>query len=216
MINFVCVLKKLDETNKKKNLYNAEWVYRLQRGIERNYKKPYKFLCLSNIELEVESVPLITNWPGWWSKIELFRRELFEKPVVYLDLDVVICKNFETLIDNIDFKKFNMLKEPSGIPNSSMMAWQGDYSSLFCECRDSGLEEIERRYRQSHFFSDQEFISQKLKINFLNNNLNEKEFAWYDGTTKYLSTDPFFLIFIGKHNKPNKNLAMDLVKNNWI
>jgi hypothetical protein len=43
-------------------------------------------------------IPLKHDWPGWWSKIELFRKDLWNVPVLYLDLDTVILGNIDPLL----------------------------------------------------------------------------------------------------------------------
>lgn len=71
-------------------VYDAEWVAKLQRGVARHMTLPHRFVCLSDVDVPCERIPLVTDWPGWWSKIELFRKGLFDGPVLYTDLDSVI------------------------------------------------------------------------------------------------------------------------------
>ena len=90
-----------------------------------------KFVCLSDVEIEgVDTIPLIMGWPGWWSKIELFRPGIFREPVVYFDLDTVILSD----ISGFERKRLTMLKGPiSNGPASGVMAWGYDYSHIFKE-----------------------------------------------------------------------------------
>jgi hypothetical protein len=83
----------------RENVYSEEWVGKLQNMVARNLPRPHRFVCLSNVDVPCERVPLINDWPGWWSKIELFRPELFEDRVLYLDLDLVVLKNLSPIID---------------------------------------------------------------------------------------------------------------------
>ena len=53
----------------------------------------FPILCLTDSLRpmnEVVSIPLIHDWPGWWSKMELFRDDLCLGNFLYVDLDTVI------------------------------------------------------------------------------------------------------------------------------
>lgn len=72
--------------------YNSDWVRRLRNMVERRLDVPHRFVCLTNIEIaDIETIPLKQDWPGWWSKIELFDpdNDLGER-VLYLDLDMLV------------------------------------------------------------------------------------------------------------------------------
>jgi hypothetical protein len=86
----VCVLRSGGE-------YTADHVRWLQRQCQDKVEGEFRFVCLTDLEQidGVEALGLIHGWPGWWSKIELFRPGLFSGPVVYLDLDMVIMRNVE-------------------------------------------------------------------------------------------------------------------------
>lgn len=70
--------------------YDASWVAKLRDGVARNIDRPHRFRCLSDIEVPCERIQLQHDWPGWWSKVELFRAGVIERPTLYLDLDTVI------------------------------------------------------------------------------------------------------------------------------
>jgi hypothetical protein len=78
-------------------IYDADWVERLQRGVARNLKRKHRFVCLSDVEVPGERIPLWHHWPGWYSKIELFRPGVIEPPALYLDLDNVVVRNIDVL-----------------------------------------------------------------------------------------------------------------------
>lgn len=216
-MNIVCVLKQEAQSEKNKITYNKEWVEKLKNSIERNYKRPYKFFCLSNIDVGKGTIPLRHNWPGWWSKIELFRPDLFKGPVLYLDLDIIIYSNFERLVSSLDDHKFYMLEGQSkkGIPNSSMMYWSGDHSYIYTEFLNN-TNKIKNNYRAGRKLGDQGFIFDSLKDVKFMNQLYPEYFSWKHQIpkhTKFLDTASF-LIFIGKE-KPINNLDLHIVKNNW-
>lgn len=70
--------------------YRPEHVQSLRNQI-RTFMPDVEIVCLSDIDFQIEDVrrePLRHDWPGWWSKLELFRPGVFGKQrVVYLDLD---------------------------------------------------------------------------------------------------------------------------------
>lgn len=66
-------------------VYDARWVERLRRNVAR-HAPPHRFVCLSDVDVPCERVPLAMGWPGWWSILEVFRPRLFTGRVVYFDL----------------------------------------------------------------------------------------------------------------------------------
>jgi hypothetical protein len=76
--------------------YTPDWVMKLRNMVKRNLLLPYEFVCLTNkpfILKGVKTVPLEHDWPGWWSKMELYRPDMDWERVLYLDLDVVILQD---------------------------------------------------------------------------------------------------------------------------
>ena len=79
--------------------FSDEYVYRLRDGIAEHCNTPYKFVCLTNNRLKnVETIPLQENRIGYWNKLELFRNDLFDGPVVYLDLDTIIVGDITDML----------------------------------------------------------------------------------------------------------------------
>ena len=75
----------------------------LQRQVEK-WAPFAQFTCLSDVPVEgVECVPLKRNWPGWWSKLELFDPEL-GGDFLFTDLDTLIVGPLD------DFEKITKLK----------------------------------------------------------------------------------------------------------
>lgn len=86
-LSVVCVYWEGDF---RKRTYSVEWVRRTARMIKRALPDA-DFCCLSNNPDVPGYIPLRHNWPGWWSKIEVFRADIpFEGRILYLDLDVLI------------------------------------------------------------------------------------------------------------------------------
>lgn len=107
--------------------FTAEYVRRLKAGVDANLSG-HRFVCLSDVDVPCDRVALETRWPGWWSKIELFR---LTGRVLYLDLDTVITGSLQEIADYPH--RFTMLRDVGRYdrPASGMMAWDGDYQFLF-------------------------------------------------------------------------------------
>lgn len=58
--------------------------------VQRLAKKVPGLVCLSDVDIPgVPTVKLQHNWPGWWSKMELFS-PLFDTDLLHIDLDTLI------------------------------------------------------------------------------------------------------------------------------
>lgn len=83
MVTPVCVLRSGGD-------FLPEHVQRLARQIPG-------LVCLSDATVEgVPCIPLAYKWPGWWSKMELFRPDL-SGDILYFDLDTVIVGDLSEL-----------------------------------------------------------------------------------------------------------------------
>lgn len=109
--------------------YSPEWVAKLQRGVARHLSLPHRFVCLSDVDVPCERIPLLHGWPGWWSKIELFRPGLLTGPALYLDLDCIITGPLDGLFRTSLTMCDDFLRP--GLHNSSVMSWHGDYSHIY-------------------------------------------------------------------------------------
>lgn len=80
--------------------YDENWVYRLRDNVKQYLPVEHKFVCLSNqIVPGVETIPLTHDYPGWWSKVELFRPDIPGKRFLYLDLDTLPIGNLTDLVN---------------------------------------------------------------------------------------------------------------------
>ena len=65
------------------------------------------------------------NWPGWWSKMEMFATSL-GYPVIYFDLDTTIVGDLTPLIDEAQNTRLGILEDfyrGAGTMQSSAMTW---------------------------------------------------------------------------------------------
>lgn len=149
MLTVACVLKAGPE-------YTADHVAALQRGVAKHLSAPHRFVCLTDVEVPCEAIPLQHRWPGWWSKIELFASGTFSGPVLYFDLDTIITG---PLIDIAQAHRFAMLENfwRTDRVGSGMMAWDCDLSQIYHRFA-AGAEKYIREYTTPDKWGDQAFI----------------------------------------------------------
>jgi hypothetical protein len=216
MINIVCVLR----SNNSK-LYNSVWVEKLKNMISRNVSVPYNFVALSDCDVPCNRIPLEDNGPGWWAKLQLFRSNIFEGPVLYFDLDTVICKNIDQLINNcISQEKFLMMKIHNRklkqhISSSCIMYWDGDYSQIYKKYM-LDQQKYHQIYSASPRLGDQAFISENVDHGFITDLVPEDWFkvTYKDDYTADLSQTRI-MIFKKRKYKPTTRLDHPIVKNHW-
>lgn len=76
MCTNICVLKSGGE-------YNAEHVHRLAKQVPT-------LVCLTDIKIVgIKTIPLMYEWRGWWSKLEMFRPDI-KGDLFYIDLDTLV------------------------------------------------------------------------------------------------------------------------------
>lgn len=112
-------------------IYDAGWVARLARGVAAHLTLPHRFVCLSDVDVPCERLPLETDWPGWWSKLELFRPGLLTGPTLFFDLDTLIVGSLDRLGRHPH--RFTMAHEyyRPGRMCSTAMAWTGDWGWIW-------------------------------------------------------------------------------------
>lgn len=169
--------------------------------VSKNITIPHRFVCLTNTNVPCESIPLERNWPGWWSKIELFRPGLFEGQVFYLDLDTVILKNIDNIVsqeeDFIGLRPFNPLKVlDTWYFASGLLGWKAGKFDFLYEDFDFALEHKINR-------GDQDYLSKALDtrdIEFIYwQDLVDGIFSYkrHVRNTAYNVTDPSIICFHG-------------------
>lgn len=97
-----------------------------------------------NFHPDIEVRKLNYNWPGWWSKLEFFRHDLFYLDCLYLDLDTVVCDDLAPLKRD----GFAMWVDPFG---------HGFNSSVMFKPRECETLELYQQFEKSPFKYMQEF-----------------------------------------------------------
>lgn len=118
-----------------------DYVYRLRDAVARNLSVPHRFVCVSDIELQCDTVPLV-GMPGldnktfaiWW-KLQMHRADLgFTGRTLYIDLDMLIADDFADVLYGCQGHPFLMAYDPwKGPPVScsALMYWEGDHSDIW-------------------------------------------------------------------------------------
>lgn len=92
--------------------YAEVYVDKLQAAVARHLTQPYEFVCVRETEL-----------PGWWGKLELFKRT---GPHLWLDLDVVITGSLDGFCQTGQAIRcgLNWAQSGHGGCQSSVMYWE--------------------------------------------------------------------------------------------
>ena len=165
MLNFACVYYG--------DKYTFPYVKNLHNMVERNLTIPHKFICFTdNTVIHRRKEFKTTNiefrqfkrhdFQGWFNKLQLFSPDSgLEGDTLYMDLDIVIMKNIDSLATIGESKNFvgmNDFNPTSGLFNSSIMRFNNKYhSKLIWE------QYLKRRSECSKFHGDQEIISLLIK-----------------------------------------------------
>lgn len=136
--------------------FNVEYIHRLKDNVAEHLKTPYDF------EIVTPTRKLPPKAHGFWIKLELFKRNRFNGPVVYLDLDTIIVDDVTDIFTYPH--KFTMGTDWSkrNGPNSTFLAWDGtqDLSHLDLPVDEALL----RRYSRGGKWGDQWFIYENVGV----------------------------------------------------
>ena len=150
----LCVLRQGRE-------YGPRQVAMLQDSLRR-HSPDARLVCLSDVTVPCERVALQHDWPGWWSKLELFAYD-WKEPVLYVDLDTVFLGCPSPLVRaGTGFTMLPRVKMPGDV-GSGVMSWAGDYSHLYRAFRADPAGAI-RKYRTTSHWGDQGFIRDTLGL----------------------------------------------------
>jgi hypothetical protein len=114
--------------------YDARWVERLAKGVQRHAPAFERVLCLTDLPLACagfETVPLQHDWPRWWAKFEAFRPGLAEGTIVLCDLDTVFTGPADALAE----EGFAAMEDYflKGRVSSAFIRWNSDELAFLYE-----------------------------------------------------------------------------------
>lgn len=165
----ICVLKSGGD-------FHPIDVIRLKGMLEKNITMPYDFYCLTDTGrsivdmvstgadvLRFFALPLRFDYSGWWSKVELFRKDLVDADrIIYFDLDTIILDNIDDLLmqdfDFIGLRPFNPIRSRwENYVASAIMSWRNDGSFNFL------FDQFNYEKHSRKFPGDQDYLSFMLK-----------------------------------------------------
>lgn len=207
-LTFACVLRS-------GSIYNADWVRRLRDGVARHLSLPHRFVCLSDVDVPCERIALKTNWPGWWSKIELFSGDL-TGPVFYCDLDSIPVGNLDEIASYPH--RFTAAHDfYHGGLCSTAMAWNGDYRFIY-DAFARRPERIARHYDNllhvEKRIGDQAFIEDQLqghKVEFFRDVCGPRSIASYK-VDECFDAPPADAGIVAFHGTPKPHK----IKSGWV
>jgi len=161
MFSVICVLKS-------GGIYDSSWVEKLKNGVKRNLARPHRFVCLSDVDVPCERIPLQHDWPGWWSKIELFRPEVISGDTLYLDLDTAITGDLEPFVGlETDFAMIRSFANPAQMASGVMYFGKPAPTKVYEKFSRQPDAYIAHHARNQNgaYLGDQAFISDTLGRN---------------------------------------------------
>tara|TARA_R100000808_G_scaffold25056_1_gene61040 strand:+ start:8597 stop:9223 length:627 start_codon:yes stop_codon:yes gene_type:complete len=147
--------------------YNRSHVEKIKTMVE-NYVPHENFICFTDTVEESYDIPLVDDWPGWWSKMELFK---IRGPLLFLDLDTIITGNINQIIKKIKKEDFVILGDlidyersrKEGWLQSSLLYWSGDASYIYNSFKED-CRAIPAFLRPMHRLrSDQDYIMEVIR-----------------------------------------------------
>lgn len=156
-IAVVCVLKSGGD-------FTTHDVTNLKVMLDKNITIPYDFYCLTDLlgMGMLHKIPLVHEYSGWWSKIELFRPDLVkEERIIYFDLDTVILGNIDDLLlQDSDFMGLRLFRHAPEKENkyagSGILGWKNDGSFDFL------FKQFKYGVHSKRFRGDQDYFSWQL------------------------------------------------------
>lgn len=111
-------------------------------------------VCLSDVDVPgVRTVPLRHDWPGWWSKMELFRPDL-TGDILYMDLDTVIVGPLDDIAAVRSLTLLRDFYKPGHLGSGVMFLPEADRAEVW-EAWMTSPQEHMRRHRKG---GDQKFL----------------------------------------------------------
>jgi alpha-N-acetylglucosamine transferase len=197
--------------------YDSSWVEKLQNSIKRNVTLPYKFICLSDVDVPCNRIVLENDGPGFWAKMQLFKPNLFNGPVLYIDLDTVICKNIDEIILQCNGKNFIMwLESDKNVHSSALMYWEGDYSVLWSLYKNKPFQYWKDLYSKGLLYGDQAVVSENVEHTTFLDHFPKEWFHIAARNDNNLDLSKVkMLMFRKSKQKPSVMLDHALVQSHW-
>lgn len=230
MLTFTCVKVRPKDWKRERDWYTADYVNRLYRGIERNYSQPFEFICFTDDVEGIEygtAVEVDDGWPGWWSKVQVYREMGIEGLIVYFDLDTVITGSLDFL-DEYE-GEFAILKNFYRDPTKPYAACMQVFRSravrgLWDEFVAQKFDQPEDGFRYNgimrEFRSDQEWLDARLEAPDIIQKMWPRRVLSFkadmgDGGTWGMTGDTSIVCYHGRP-RPHECVDLDWMKRHWI
>ena len=145
--------------------YPDYYVQRLQREVRKYLSKPHRFVCITDREIDgVETMPFPEDYPGWWSKVALFKSGVASGTNLWLDLDVVLTGSLDDMLDKYGNSPLamptNWANSGHGGCQSSVMIWADNaMARKIYEQFDPSIAYWPPRNEPGVLWGDQEWIT---------------------------------------------------------
>ena len=127
MLNVVCI--------KVGTKYSYEYVNNLEAMVKQFLTLPHRFVCITDDPTGVncETIPVEGSLNGWWTKLSLFRTNAYglKGLILYLDLDIVIVSNINTLVRSYSFIGQQDFEKPHNINSSVFLLRVGSLPGVW-------------------------------------------------------------------------------------
>jgi hypothetical protein len=154
---------------------------------------------------------------GFWSKLQLFRPGQFDTPVLYIDLDALVCQNINELVARLAGQKFVMWEESRTLVHSSaLLYWEGDHSYLWDRYLSKPAEHWAQHYTTKAQYGDQALLAEYTDHTLFQDHVPS---AWFHLAGKRDDSFDFkdvkILQFIKTHTKPSTKPDHPMVQAHW-
>ena len=153
-VNIMCVFWTTEGKPFRGRDYTIKDVLRLYQSVNKHIDRPFDFYCLTNYEgkmpepFHINRIPLIHNWQGWWSKMELGRPDLPEGRTLYMDIDSHVINSLQPILDfEGDLVVFNTQIPPWKFEAFRKKGWVCRYQNATI-LYDGGTEKMQYMYER--------------------------------------------------------------------
>lgn len=218
-LNIVCI--------KVGQKYGSEYVNILYASIKRNLTLPFKFYCLTDNPIDlhpkIECISAVIGLEGWWQKLALFHSGLMPRgQLLYLDLDLIILGNLDSIFCNLDSMPFTCLRDwidwNGHALNSSIMTFDPMDFSFVWDNFYPRCVEIQRDYAA---LTDQGYLDEVIPSTFerfyINNSFPHsiKSYKFSDASLVVPLDSRICIVDCHGSPKPHELLHLDWVKSHW-
>ncbi len=157
MFSVICVLRS-------GGIYDASWVEKLKNGVARHLSRPHRFVCVSDVDVPCERIPLTVDWHTWYSKIFLFKPGVITGDTLYIDLDTAVTGSLDGLTNiDSDFAMIRSFADPKRLASGVMWFRKVPHEVYhkFAKQPEAWIAHHDR-HRNGAYVGDQAFICDTL------------------------------------------------------